>query len=81
MFEVGNKVKIPSAITPPLKEPIINADIGGLAKKGPKLVEQTQSDCPPECPPGFALRTIGNGNPPTYSCDKFSLGGSDGNIK
>ena len=81
MFEDGTKFKIPSEITPPLKEPIINADIGDLAKKGPKLVEQTQPDCPPECPPGFVPRPTGYGDPPTYSCDKFSLGGSDGNIK
>ena len=34
------------------------------------------SVCPPECPPGFVAReTIAGG---VYSCDQFSLGGSEG---
>ena len=31
--------------------------------------------CPPECPPGFVAREINGG---FYSCDQFSLGGSEG---
>ena len=31
--------------------------------------------CPPECPPGFVAREINGG---CYSCDQFSLGGSEG---
>ena len=34
-----------------------------------------QSECPPECPPGFVAREINGG---FYSCDQFSLGGSEG---
>ena len=32
-------------------------------------------ECPPECPPGFVAREINGG---FYSCDQFSLGGSEG---
>ena len=45
------------------------------AKKAPNLIDIIQSECPPECPPGFVAREINGG---FYSCDQFSLGGSEG---
>ena len=35
-------------------------------------------ECPPECPPGFVARFIDTSNGGFYSCDQFSLGGSEG---
>ena len=43
-----------------------------LAIPGPIL---PPPECPPECPPGFLAREINGG---FYSCDQFSLGGSEG---
>ena len=37
--------------------------------------------CPPECPPGFVARFIDTSNGGFYSCDQFSLGGSEGKEK
>ena len=45
------------------------------AKKAAPIV---QPQCPPECPPGFVPRFIDTSNGGFYSCDQFSLGGSEG---
>ena len=46
------------------------------AKKAAPMV---QPQCPPECPPGFVARFYAD--PGFYSCDQFSLGGSEGKDK
>ena len=50
------------------------------AKRAIDIV-QPQSECPPECPPGFVARFIDTSNGGFYSCDQFSLGGSEGKDK
>ena len=53
-------------------EPFCTAKKQQLATSGPFL---PPPECPPECPPGFVAREINGG---FYSCDQFSLGGSEG---